>query len=68
MLLIGKKSGDPQSLSYVPSIFGVNDSQKYEQQQRYTALERRRQIKEQASALLQLNSGEELPMPKEQEK
>ena len=63
MLLIGKKSGDPQSPSYVPSIFGVNDSQKYEQQQRrYTALERRRQIKEQAeaaSALLQLNSGEE---------
>ena len=58
--LIGKKSDDPQSPSYVPSIFGANDSRKYEQQQRrYEALERRRQIKEQAESAGALNTGEE---------
>ena len=57
--------------SYVPSIFGAKNSQKYEQQQRrYEALEHRRQRKEQveaASALLQLNTGEEHPVPEEQD-
>ena len=58
--LIGKKSDDPQSPSYVPSIFGANDSRKYEQQQRrYEALEHRRQIKEQAESAGALNTGEE---------
>ena len=67
----GEKNDDPQSPSYVPSIFGANDNQKYEQQQRrYESLERRRHIKEQAeaaSALLQLNTGEEHTVPKEQD-
>ena len=42
------KKDDPQSPSYVPSIFGAKNSQKYEQQQRrYEVLEHRRQKKEQ---------------------
>ena len=54
---------DPQSPSCVPSILEAE-----QQQTSYEALEHRRQRKEQVeavSALFQLNTGEEHPVPEE---